>query len=314
MKSIHGYEITRALTSENAGFSQWGFCRKDGHEYFIKEFVEIKYPIDRSMFSPEAYERKIKICEKFYDEKCRLYKALEKCRTGNNMIVQNFFREGSRYYTVTDKVCGPVIGVKEVALLSSEKKEVLFKSILYSISALHRAGIVHSDIKADNILLQETFDRYVTAKIIDFDAGFLLNEPQNNVKGDFVYLSPEAFLKMNGENINLTEKIDIFALGILFHQYYTGDLPLIPKEDSQICTAVLNCHEVILYNTLPSWLRDMIKKMLSLDPADRPDASSLLQFLQNRSNPVSAPASNASNIPEQLTLKKKGFYVPTNLR
>ena len=195
MKTIHGYELNGALKAENAGFCQWGFCKKNGHEFFIKEFLDPKYPVDRELFSPEAFERKVKICESFFEEKTRFYQALSECRTGNNVTIQDFFREGTKYYIVTDKIDASSVGVKEIASLSLKKKETLIRSILYSVAVFHEAGIIHSDIKADNILLKETSDGFFTAKIIDFDAGFLKNTEPIGVRGDFVYLSPEAKLK-----------------------------------------------------------------------------------------------------------------------
>lgn len=319
MKTIHGYELNGALTSQNAGFCQWGFCKKNGHEFFIKEFLDPKYPVDRELFTPEAFDRKTKICEDFFAEKSRFYKTLEKCRTGNNVVIHDFFREGTKYYIITDRIDTANIGLKDVAALSTAKKETLIRSILYSIAALHNAGIVHSDIKADNVLLKETPDGFITAKIIDFDAGFLLSEPQTSVKGDFVYLSPEAYLKMKGQAITLTEKIDIFALGILFHQYYTGELPKIPDDERCVCTAILNGHKVQLSNTLPQFLKETIERMLAINPVDRPDANAILNlFTKDGDSDTTVKVNNTSGMEThsevgQARLKKSGFYVPSDL-
>lgn len=323
MKTIHGYELKGELTSQNAGFCQWGFCTKGGHEYFIKEFLDPKYPVDRELFTPEAFERKVKICDDFFKEKTRFYQTLEKCRTGNNIIIQDFFLEGTKYYIVTDRVEPTTLTLKEVSCLSSAKKEALIRSILYSIASLHEAGIVHSDIKADNILLKETPDGFITAKIIDFDAGFLLDAPQSTVKGDFVYLSPEAYLKMKGENIVLTEKIDIFALGLLFHQYLTGELPKFPEEDRYVCLSLLNGNEVALSNALPPFYSSIIMNMLSVRPEDRRSAREILNLFgaenqkTGRDNKVVDKEVERDTTVETQTggsgLKKTGFYVPKDL-
>lgn len=323
MKTIHGYKLKGELTSQNAGFCQWGFCTKGGHEYFIKEFLDPKYPVDRELFSPEAFDRKVRICDEFFAEKTVFYQTLEKCRTGNNIIIHDFFREGTKYYIITDRVEPASLSLKDVSALSLAKKEALIRSILYSIASLHEAGIVHSDIKADNILLKETPDGFITAKIIDFDAGFLVFTPQSKVKGDFVYLSPEAYLKMKGESKRLNEKIDIFALGLLFHQYLVGELPRIPKEDRYVCVTLLNGNEVKLSGSLPSFYKPIISNMLSLNSEDRMSAREILRLfetkdVQSEKEKETEPEKEKKHTVVISTttesgLKKTGFYVPKDL-
>ena len=43
MKTINGYELEADLTADNSGFSKWGFARKNGKTYFIKEFLSPVY-------------------------------------------------------------------------------------------------------------------------------------------------------------------------------------------------------------------------------------------------------------------------------
>lgn len=321
MKTIHGYELKGDLTTQNAGFCQWGFCSKGGHDYFIKEFLDPKYPIDPDLFTPEAFERKIKICSDFFAEKTRFYQALERCRTGNNIIIHDFFREGAKYYIITDMVNQATFSLKDISSLSTAKKETLIRSVLYSVAVLHAAGVVHSDLKADNILLKETPDGFITAKIIDFDAGFLINEPQSKVKGDVVYLSPEAYKKMKGEDLVLTEKIDIFALGILFHQYLTGELPSFPEKDKCVCLALLNGDELELSDTLSPFYRTIISNMLSIKPEDRMSAREILRLFEKQDAPsedrknteAKEDPNRGKTVVSSTGLKKTGFYVPKDL-
>lgn len=305
MQEINGYRILGELSARNAGFCQWGFCEKDGREYFIKEFLAPVYPEDQGDLSPKVIARKRKLCENFFAARQAFYDVLRSCRSGNIILVEDFFRWGSKYYAVSDKVETEGTDPGLIAQLPEEKKETLLRAILYSMAKLHRAGIVHADIKPDNILLKRTVDGFYTAKIIDFDAGFLRGQAPEEVQGDFLYLAPEGYLKMNGEPVELTEKIDIFALGILFHRYWTGILPTLRFDYRYAFEAVLDGSEVQLSESIPAGLRGILGRMLDRDPARRPSAEEILTTLRSGVSggiPGTAPMPVGS-----------GFYVPGDL-
>ena len=222
---INGYRLTRELSNENAGMCQWGFAVKDGHEYFIKQFLNPKYPDDTGRLPAAMVMRMRQAATSSFMKRKAFYDRLRECRTGNNVVVEDYFRFGNFYYAVTDLVHGPYLSVEEIAALPDEKKRVLIRAILFNVMQFHDKGIVHSDLKPDNIMVRRTAEGFCTAKIIDFDAGFFSYEPPEEITGDQVYFSPEALLHNMGKETAVTEKADIFALGLLFHQYWTGALP-----------------------------------------------------------------------------------------
>lgn len=308
MREIKGYRLLNELTTQNAGFCKWGFCTKGNHEFFIKEFLSPVYPSDSSELSQIVIERKQRICENFFNEKKEFYNALSQCRTGNNVIIEDFFRFGSKYYMITDKVSSIGIDPRIISRLSNDKKEALIRSILYSVASFHEAGVIHADIKPDNMLLKQTKDSFYTAKIIDFDSGFLISRIPEDVQGDFLYLSPEAFQRMSDSSVTITEKIDIFALGILFHQYWTGTMPVIASDYHYVFEAVLDGSSPIISDHIPEHIRSMIQQMLNLNPGERPSARDLLFLLTSLDKPhqKDPPAVQPSQ------KNTNGFYVPTD--
>ena len=101
------------------------------------------------------------------------------------------------------------------------KTEIMHRPA-HSVYRLHENGIVHGDLKPENILLKRLESGAVTAKLIDFDNCFWEREvlPANKeIHGDPVYFAPETGPAIIGdEDKRLSVKIDVFALGLIFHQ------------------------------------------------------------------------------------------------
>ena len=308
MEIINNYKLKSNLSTTSAGTCRWSFCEKTGKVFFIKEFLSPVYP-SSSVLSKEMTEHKKRICEEFYTSRRKFYDVLSSCRSGNIVTVDDFFRCGSKYYIVTDKVENTEPNISITLRLSEQQKLTLLKTIAYSFSLLHEAGIVHADVKPDNILLKRAAEGNVTAKIIDFDAGFLVGNEPEEMAGDFPYLAPETFLKMNEEEVKITQKIDIFALGLLFHQYWTGTLPKINANYNYTFEAVLDRSNVQLSNLLPAKVAMVIQKMLALNPDERPSAKDVFSMLSDEPR---KPIVVEEPKPAITMSKRKGFYSAFN--
>ena len=271
-ESINGYVITKKLGIADAGMCRWGFAEKNGREYFIKEFLKPTYPLDDSIMGPEITRQMQLTADKFERDRRAYYDRLRTCRTGNNIIILDFFRYKTKYYAVTDKVDGKLLSVRDVARLPADQKYTLIKSLLYSIAKLHEAGIVHSDLKPENILIHETKGSFCAAKIIDFDAGYLEKDPPENIEGSQNYFSPEAVLKINGKSADMTVWSDVFALGLLLHQYWCGEMPGFSEEYHYAAEAVLQDSPLQLNENIPAELQKLIASMLHKDHLMRPTA------------------------------------------
>ncbi len=280
---INGYVLTAPLKCDKSGFSKWGFAEKNGKEVFIKEFLSPVYPPGGSLFTPEQREAKIALCKKFETEKSRLYQAINDCSNGNIMTILEFFRCRSHYYVVTEKVNARPLTPENLGAMSPEQKLLITKIIVYSLSMLHSRGVVHGDIKPDNVLFAKSPTGVYTAKLIDFDSSFFAdNPPENNddFQGDMLYLSPEGYLYMDGTIDYITTKADVFSLGIMLHLLWSGELPWIDKNEyDYIFEAVLSGGTVGILRSIPRNIAIIIKQMLSLNPEKRPALSSVFMAL-----------------------------------
>ncbi len=297
-ETINGYRLTTAFTNSNAGMCQWAFAQKNGHDYFIKQLLFPKYPLSaaRKKLAPAIVSAMIIEANEFYTQRKRYYDKLSECRTGNVVVVQEFFREEECYYLVTDRMFGPFLSIDRICKMSDEKKRTLIKAILYSIIQIHDRGIVHSDLKPENILIKETSSGFCTAKLIDFDSGFFEYEIPDEIVGDQRYFSPEATLRNNEWDVPIGVKSDIFALGLLFHQYWCGDFPEYDRSEyTSAGTALLNHSNLVLSPELPPDIRQLISRMLVKYQDNRPSAREVFEQLSGKKpGPVSTPVSPPS--------------------
>lgn len=280
---INGYLIQGELNNANSGFSKWGFAEKNSHLYFIKELITPVYPIDDSAMSGPLLEQRRDFCHQFEDRYRKIYSIINDASCGNLVRIVDFFRWGGKYYVVSERAGDNAISVKNICTLPDIKKYFLMKSAAYCFACFHKTGLVHFDVKPTNIIIKETSEQQYVAKLIDFDAGFLKEEIRDDIElgGDLTYLAPESFLHIYGEDVKLDEKVDIFSLGLVFHEYYCGKLPYYDNgEFDYPYEAALELGGLEPdYNSLPDKLGKLIGAMLNLEPSQRPSAQGIVDTL-----------------------------------
>ena len=102
------------------------------------------------------------------------------------------------------------------------------RQLISGVAALHAAGIIHRDLKPNNIMLERAGDRF-NVSIMDFGLARLhqaetTTQSVGMIAGTPGYMAPELF---RGEPPS--EASDIFALGVVLHQVFTGERPASSK-------------------------------------------------------------------------------------
>lgn len=334
MEKLGSYELTGHLTSENGGYSVWGFGKKNGRDFFIKQFLSPKYPENDTVSSAASIEKRKKKCEKFEKKKAAIYRMINDNSDGNAVRVEEFFRVESKYYISMRKIDNLHWGVDTIAALTEKEKRFLCSVIAHGIAGLHKGHVVHADLKHDNILFMKSSSGYVTAKIIDFDSGFLETDPPadgEEIIGDQIYFSPEACKTFMGESPELTCKMDIFALGVLFHEYFTGELPGYDKTLGNYAgESVARGGTATVSMDIPADVRSLLEKMLDADPHKRPTALEVyaafagktIEEVEESENKIVIPPKEPVDPPpikddpakfEDSTTKSNPFFRPGDL-
>ena len=101
-----------------------------------------------------------------------------------------------------------------------------FREIAESITCVHQAGLIHRDLKTENIMLREdgtlALSDYGVSKRILLDSGFITEE---EIHCSPYYVSPE---QVSGEEC--TQASDIYSLGVIFYELITGEKPFCAKQ------------------------------------------------------------------------------------
>jgi serine/threonine protein kinase len=275
---INGYTILEDFRVVGAGLSKWTFAAKDGREYFIKEFLSPTYPDEHAPGSAQTKMRKRRRCAAFERHHRRIKEALASVSgVGGNLIVTlDFFRWGAKYYKVTEKVQVAGLSPADVSSLGFPEQLVLLKTVAHSLRILHDRGIVHGDLKPSNVLIKRTELGYTT-KLIDFDNAYLAGEPPppDEIVGTMNYYSPElvGYIQETGTTAGeLTQKADIFALGLIYAEYLTGALPPFDAGSYQYAGVAARAGQMLRLppTTLPAGVVDLVDRMLRTDPGARP--------------------------------------------
>jgi serine/threonine protein kinase/formylglycine-generating enzyme required for sulfatase activity len=134
-------------------------------------------------------------------------------------------------YLVMEFVDGTPLSdfLKPGEAMPAKEAFALFAPIASGVMEAHRRGIVHRDIKPQNIMVQKNLPLNKAIKVLDFGlAKIKASESLNsfiqtqtrNILGSPPYMSPEQW-----ENVGVDHRADIYGLGVILFQMLTGHLP-----------------------------------------------------------------------------------------
>jgi eukaryotic-like serine/threonine-protein kinase len=168
--------------------------------------------------------------------------------------------------------------VQRGALTPREAVSVL-EAVLGALAAAHRAGIVHQDVKPENVIL--TDDGRI--KVADFGLARALNSPvsdgsRGQVLGTVAYLAPELVSRGVADT-----RADVYAAGILTFELLTGKQPFTGDDPIQVAwrhvRETVPAPSAIAFG-LPPAFDEVVRHATEPDPARRPvDADALLSEL-----------------------------------
>ena len=253
----HFYEIIKKIGEGGYGKIYKVKNKESGDIRAMKQIMKSKIP------DIEKFQNEIKILSMVdHPNIVRLFEVIE----------------DDKYFNLFQELCtGGELLSKVKKPLKEKEIAKIFKQIMSAIAYCHEKGIVHRDMKLENILFAtESEDSPI--KIIDFGLSVLLGKKETKNEnetadlkkygykrmttkvGTIYYMSPEV---IKG---NYDEKCDIWACGVILYTLLSGYPPFNGQTDKDICNMISKMNfdfEQPVWKNVSKYAKELIKKMLS---------------------------------------------------
>ena len=212
--------------------------------------------------------------------------VLKELEHPNIIKIFEYYIDEHNLYIVTELVSGGELydTIVKFQKFNEKKAAYIMFQILSALNYLHSRGVVHRDIKPENILVvkpdkasKKTLDEdEINIKIIDFGASnfFKTNEILTLKVGSPYYIAPEVLNKC------YNEKCDIWSAGVVLYVMLTGNFPFFGLTQQQLYENIKSGKyrtEGKEYEAISQKAKDLIRKMLELNPTKRLSASDCLK-------------------------------------
>ncbi|MGA2505171.1 MAG: protein kinase [Anaerolineales bacterium] len=228
----------------------------------------------------------------FQDQFRREAKAAANLSHPNIVTMHDFGLDNGQLFLVMEYVPGKDLKtlIKQRVRFSPEDALPLLIQACAGIGYAHRAGLVHCDVKPQNMLVTPD----MRLKVADFGIARALStiipEEQMNV----VWGSPQYFAPEQASGAAPAPASDVYSIGIIMYEMLTGSLPFQATNDSDLARQHVEVEPPLLSEILPEispTLEQILKKVLSKEPSQRyRTADQLGRVLMNFGNVRSAPS------------------------
>jgi len=257
---------------------------------YLAEQLSIGRRVALKVLSPD-FARDDGFVARFRQE-ATLVAALNEKRNPRITLVHDFDQaEDGGLFIVMEWLDGRVLSevIQREGALKLPRAVRLATEIAEGLEAAHRAGVVHRDVKPQNIMVLASTD---DIKLMDFGIARLRDPGRTNLTragtmmGTPDYMAPE---QIEGEEV--TDKTDIYSFGVVFYEMLTGEAPFRANTHTAVLTKQLREQPVPptrLRPDIPREVEAVVLKALEKDPASRQrDMGEIVRVLREISRQLS---------------------------
>ncbi len=138
-----------------------------------------------------------------------------------------------------------------------------------SLSEAHNLGIIHRDIKADNVFLIDLPGSRDHVKLLDFGVAKLMMTEEFATQVGVVFGTPEYMSPEQGRGEPLTPRSDLYGVGILAYEMLTGSVPFRDAVPTTVLQMHLKSTVPPLPPRVPGSVQQLVMRALEKDPSRR---------------------------------------------
>jgi serine/threonine-protein kinase len=250
----------------------------------LDRYVAIKFILPEYVKAPDAHERFL-----------REARTMARIRHENVVEVYAYGELFSSPYFVMEYVPGTTLDgwlrLNARPFLSVDEVIGVLDQVCRGVTAIHRAGAIHRDLKPTNVLIGSAFRVCVTdlglARVLDKK-----HDLKDTVSGTPAYMAPEVVL---GTVLSreIEARGDVYSLGVMAYELFTNRLPFEHDDAQDMMLAHLDDTPTPpseLRGDLPAGFDEVILAALAKDPHERtPDAAAFQRALLSAREEASAP-------------------------
>jgi len=226
-------------------------------------------PIVVKFIPKEKTKNWLMISQKKYPAEILLHKAVHEIQ--GIIHVLDYFENAEHWILVMERLrnCQDLfdfLEAKDRGRLSEATARKFFQQLVQINLAMLRKGVVHRDLKSENILVDLDTESLV---LIDFGASAIYKSSTSyysDFHGTKQYKSPEYILKKRYLGVPST----VWTLGVLLYDMVCGSLPFENEEE-------ITSYKLVLRPHLSGELKNLIQRCLAQNPDRRPSLEALLE-------------------------------------
>jgi len=256
-------------------------CKAVSRELLIKNHMFERFEREVRLLQTFSHPNIVKLYDILYDDNL-IYLILEDCPNGELFAL-----------------------ISESGKLPEEECKTMFTHIVEGLVYIHSKEVAHRDLKPENILL----DANMNPKIADFGLSHqvttkaLLSTPC----GSPFYAPPEVISSKPYDG----KQCDLWSLGVVLFTMSVGALPWTQQHQTALYKQIIE-GEYKIPKSITGNLRDLIHKLMSVNPADRPTALEVLSHPWITTSDTFF-ADNYDLIPAQFKEKKNELPKPCTI-
>jgi eukaryotic-like serine/threonine-protein kinase len=210
----------------------------------------------------------------------------------NIVTVHDFGLDQGQLFIVMEYVPGADLKtlVKQRGRFSPEEAVPLLVQACAGIGYAHRAGLVHCDVKPQNLLVTPD----MRLKVTDFGIARALSTIKPDERSEIVWGSPQYFSPEQASGGAPSPASDVYSLGVIMYEMLTGSLPFRATTAAELARMHLDAEPIPIVELLPDIspaLAEIIIKVLSKEPSLRyRTADQLGRVLMNFGNVRAVPS------------------------